>query len=101
MSYNTIAILRLSFLTPIHKKGPKHLLENYRGIAKLSAIPKIFEKILKDKLFVLISQCISPHQHGFLAGKSIITNLASFTKYVVDSMEAGNQVDVMYTDLEN
>ena len=89
---------RESFLTPIHKKGPKHQIENYRGIAKLSAIPKIFEKIVKDKIYVLISQRISTHQHGFLAGKSTITNLVSFTKYVLDSIEAGYQVDVIYTD---
>ena len=73
---------RESFLTPIHKKGPKHQIENYRDIAKLSAIPKIFEKIVKDKIYVLISQHISTHQHGFIAGKSTITNLASFTNYV-------------------
>ena len=83
-----------SFLIPIHKKGPKHQIENYRGIAKLSAIPKIFEKIVKDKILI----CIFPHQHGFLAGKSTITNLVSFTKYVLDSIEAGYQVDVIYTD---
>ena len=51
----------------------------------------------KDKLYVLISKSISPHQLGFLAGKSSITNLVYFTKYVVDSMEAGYQVDVIYT----
>ena len=44
-------------------------IENYRGIAKLSAIPKIYEKNVKDKIYVLISQRISTHQHGFLAGK--------------------------------
>ena len=47
---------RESFLTPIHKKGPKHQVENYRGITKLSAIPKMFERILKNKIYVLISQ---------------------------------------------
>ena len=60
---------------PIHKKEPKHQIENYRGIAKLSTIPKIFEKIVKDKIYVLISRRISPHQDDFLAGKSTITNL--------------------------
>lgn len=87
-----------SYLSPIHKKGPKHLVENYRGIAKLSAIPKIFEKIVKDKIYVMISRSITPHQHGFLSGKSTTTNLVSYTKYVMDSIESGYQVDVVYTD---
>ena len=43
------------------------------------------------------SHHISPHQHGFLAGKFTITNLVSFTKFVLDSIEAGYQVDVIYT----
>ena len=31
-------------------------------------------------------------------GKFTITNLVCFTKYVLDSTEAGYQVDVIYTD---
>ena len=72
------------FSYPNHIKGPKHQIENYIGIAKLSAIPKIFEKIVKDKIYVLISQRMSTHQHGFLAGKSTITSPFSFD-YVVGS----------------
>ena len=47
-------------------------------------------------MYVLNRQRIS--QHGFLAEKSTISNLVSFTKYVVNSIEAGYQVDVIYTD---
>ncbi|KAL9883656.1 uncharacterized protein ACN427_010864 isoform 1-T2 [Glossina fuscipes fuscipes] len=35
-----------SFLIPIHKSGSRQFVENYRGIAKLSVLPKLFERIV-------------------------------------------------------
>ncbi|XP_028170917.1 inositol 1,4,5-trisphosphate receptor-like [Ostrinia furnacalis] len=39
-------------------------------------------------------------QHGFLRGRSTVSNLSVFTNYVLEHMEGGGQVDVIYTDFE-
>jgi hypothetical protein len=44
-----------SFLTPIYKSGSRSDINNYRGIAILSAIPKFFEKLVCEKLTETIS----------------------------------------------
>ncbi|XP_067617821.1 uncharacterized protein tws isoform X5 [Eurosta solidaginis] len=58
-----------SFLIPLHKKGSKSSIENYRGIAKLSAIPKLFEAIVTNHLTFSISTLIDSSQHGFCRAK--------------------------------
>ena len=37
-------------VVPIHKKGSKMLVENYRPISLTCLVMKIFERILKDKI---------------------------------------------------
>lgn len=87
-----------SFISPIHKSGSKQAVENYRPIAKLQVIPKIFEAIVKKKIYALIKNFISEFQHGFVGGRSTATNLSIFTSYCLQSMETRNQVDVIFTD---
>lgn len=89
---------KISYLVPIHKSGPKNKIENYRGISKLSAIPKLFENLVKNKLEFITREHISDRQHGFVSGRSTITNLALFSNYVLNSFESKNQVDAIYTD---
>lgn len=88
-----------SYIIPIHKKGPKKEICNYRPIAKLSCIPKLFESIVYDTLLFHCKQIFSPNQHGFLTGRSTTTNLVDFVSGTICAMEAGNEVDVIATDL--
>lgn len=87
-----------SYIVPLHKCGMKSQVENYRGIAKLSAIPKLFESIICNQLTFELQRIISPAQHGFLSGKSTITNLLEFTTKVFLSYGKSLQTDVIYTD---
>jgi hypothetical protein len=43
-------------------------IKNYRPIAKLSTMPKIFEKILVDKFYSFSKKFIPVEQHGFQKG---------------------------------
>ncbi|CAG9124933.1 unnamed protein product [Plutella xylostella] len=40
------------------------------------------------------------YQHGFLRKRSTVTNLASFSNFLLNNMDHGGQVDVIYTDFE-
>lgn len=87
-------------IVPIHKKGSKSAIENYRPISILCTISKIFEKVIFDKIYPFISPLIPPNQHGFMRRRSTTSNLSLFSNYILCQMENGGQVDVIYTDFE-
>nr|AMS38367.1 hypothetical protein [Bactrocera tryoni] len=92
------SIWKKSFIIPLHKSGFRSSIENYRGIAKLSAIPKLFEAIITDDITFRISPLISCSQHGFRKGKSTITNLLEFVSHVSTGFRENKNTDVIYTD---
>lgn len=92
------SLWKFSTISVIFKSGLRRQVDNYRGVAILPALSKVFEtvvcRILSDKL----RKTISDFQHGFMRGRSICTNLLSFTSDVINTIESGKQVDVIYTD---
>lgn len=89
---------KISFLSPIFKSGSKQEVTNYRPICKLSAIPKLFEKVVYNKISSLIQEKISVFQHGFVVGKSTATNLTIMVNAIINNMEKGFQTDIIFTD---
>jgi len=41
---------KVAVVRPLHKKGPKDLVENYRPISNLSLLGKLFEKIILARI---------------------------------------------------
>lgn len=73
-------------------------VSNYRGVVLLSAIPKLFEKLMSEKLEAVLVPLINPAQHGFEKGKSTCTNLALYVSELLEGIESGGQMDAIYTD---
>ena len=92
------AIWKKSFVVPIYKKGGRSDIKNYRPIAKLSSIPKIFESLITDTLTFNIKSILCPQQHGFVKGRSTTTNLLEFVTYCFDNFNNRSQVDCIFTD---
>lgn len=91
-------IWKRAFITPVHKKGAKTDITNYRPISKLCIVSKVFEKVVFNQLYPALKQSFSPFQHGFLKGRSTVSNLISLNSYLTEAMDNGHQVDVVYTD---
>ena len=72
--------LKIARITPIHKKGAKNILNNYRPIASLPYMSKIYEKAMANRLFSFLNKfsLISEHQFGFQKKKSTSDALISF-----------------------
>lgn len=89
---------KIARLCPILKTGDPSILSNYRPIAIISNLSKVFEISIYSQLYPQVKNCISPFQHGFTENRSTITNLAYFTQFVSESLDEQSQVDVVYTD---
>lgn len=85
---------------PIFKKGDRRNVENYREITSLCACSKNFEIIVNDALFASFRNYISVDQHGFYPKRSVSTSLAPFISSCIRVMDAGSQIDAVYTDLK-
>ena len=72
-------ILKTAQITPVHKKGPKNEIKNYRPIAVLMNIGKIFESIIQKRLLNYFENrgFLSANQFGFRKARN--TELAVFT----------------------
>lgn len=80
------------------KKGSRTDVNNYRPISIISNFSKVFEITLKHHLYEHVVNSIIPEQHGFIKGKSTVTNLAVRTQIISEVIDNGGQVDIIYTD---
>lgn len=89
---------KVSYITPLLKSGDSSNIENFRPVAKLSALPKLFEALVHEKLQDVLVHVINKNQHGFIKNKSVVSNLTLFTQYAMETVESGSQLDVCYLD---
>jgi hypothetical protein len=92
------ALWRCSKIYPVFKSGNKSIVSNYRPIAVIPNFAKLFERIIASHLYSHVAKFIPAHQHGFVKGRSTVTNLAVFTQRISGALEAKSQVDVVFTD---
>merc|ERR1712106_621675 len=93
-------VLKLAYVTPIHKGGSKLKPENYRPVSLTSHIMKIFERVVKVRLIDHLKEhnLINPGQHGFVPGRSTQTQLPDHFCRVYEALEEDARVDTVYLD---
>ena len=89
---------KLVNIVPIFKKG-KRDWENYRPISLLPVIFKVPKRCVLAGLRDHISHLISREQHGFLAGRSCVTQLTSVLHYIGGQLNDGKQIDITCLDM--
>ena len=91
---------KLANVTPIYKKGRKDDLGNYRPVSLTSVPGKLMEQLIQSTItqHMWDNQMIRPSQHGFMKGRSCLTNLISFYDRVTRLLDEGKAVDVVYLD---
>ncbi|GAB0207712.1 hypothetical protein GRJ2_003236900 [Grus japonensis] len=84
---------------PIYK-GRKEDLGNNRPVSLTLMLGKVMEQIILSVItwHVKYNQVIRPSQHGFMKGRSCLTNLISFYDKVTHLVDEGKAVDVVYLD---
>jgi hypothetical protein len=86
------------FPTPIFKKGRLNHIEDFRGLAILTAILKCFELLVYRTMYEDLNNLISVNQHGFMKDQSTVTNLLQYASFMLKSIEEVWQVDSVYTN---
>ena len=88
-------------VVPIHKKGDKQTLKNYRPLSLLPICSKIFERLIYNEMFgfFLDKGLISASQLGFKPGDSCINQLLSITHNIYKSFDDGYEVRGVFLDI--
>ena len=103
LSYNTGTIpneWKQANVVPVHKKGSKACVENYRPISLTSIIMKTYERVIREKLLSICGHLIDDRQHGFMLKKSCCTQLVTFCDSLALSLNKNIQTNVIYFDFQ-
>ena len=92
--------LKIAKVIPIHKRGNKELLSNYRPISILNNLNKIFEGVIYRRLYSFMEKfsLFSPSQFGFRRGLGTEVALLQLTSYVLPAYTDNKFVATIYLD---
>ncbi len=87
-------------VVPIYKnKGNESSAENYRPVSLTCVCCKVMESIIYDSLLAHVRHRITPDQHGFLSGRSTVTQLLETLNDWTLATDSGQVIDVLYIDI--
>jgi hypothetical protein len=86
---------------PIFKKGNKEEVQNYRPIAIVPALSKIFELAIKIRLTDYFDKqgFFSERQYGYRKSRSTITALLEVVNRIIQTYEDGSILSATFLDL--
>ena len=80
-------------VSPIIKKGSRHLAENYRPVSLTAMACKVMESLDAIITHMEINKLIADQQHGFIAGRTCITQLISTLDDWTKILDDGERMD--------
>jgi sorting nexin-29 len=92
---------RKSIIFPIHKKGDKLKCANYRGIALLCTVFKVFTNIIRRRLEPYMERIVGEYQGGFRAGRSTTDQLFTVKQILEKCWEYDIKVYQLYVDFKH
>lgn len=97
---NLISDWKTSIIIPIHKANDRLHPNNYRPISIIPAVAKIIETAVLNQILLHLDHINFSwkFQHAFIKGKSTFTNLLITYSTIINSIDQGQAVDVIYLD---
>ena len=99
-TYTWPQIWKCSYITPLHKSGPKTLVTNYRPISILPKVSLILERILFNFIYAKVRHKLSSQQHGFMKGRSTVTQLLNFVDNLYSNYDSNIASACIYFDFQ-
>jgi hypothetical protein len=94
-------IWKTARVLPLHKKGSKDDINNYRPISNLNSMAKIYEKLLLAKLENETEGLEGSSQHGFRKNFSTSTAAVELQSIIAKTLDQGKAVGVYSVDLSS
>jgi len=93
-------VWKQGYIIPVHKKGPAYVCSNYRPISVTCVSSKILERILYVKILqhLELNNILYREQHGFVKGRSTLTNLLESLNDWTLTIQDKQSVAVIYID---
>lgn len=94
-------VWKTAIIHPIYKKGQKQELQNYRPIAILSNLSKIFERILSNRLmgFLKRHNILTTNQNAYISNRNTERGIFQLISDVIGSLNASKSVAGVFLDL--
>ena len=95
-------ILKTAKVTPLHKKGDRDIVENFRSISILSQINKIFEKLIHARLMTFLNKhnLLTNSQFGFRKGHNTSHAINHLNEQVIKNLEKKKVCAILFIDLK-
>ena len=89
-------------ISPIFKKGSKSMAANYRPISLTAVLCKLMESFIRDHVMthLMENKLLTAKQHGFICGRSTVTQLLKYLDDCAKCVASGKVVDAIYLDFE-
>ena len=91
-------VWKYSNAVPIHKKGKKCKVDNYRPISLLNSVSKVMERLVFKHIYPVVSPQINSAQHGFMKHRSTTTQLIDTYSDISRNLDSGSQTDILFLD---
>ena len=92
--------LKLARVTPVFKGGNKNETTSYRPISILSQINRIFEKLLRDRLFNFLGKKIYKKQFGFQPKHSTEQPILDLKEHILKNCSKKMISCILFLDLK-
>lgn len=93
--------LKKANVKPIHKKGDKLNVNEYRPVALLVILSKVFEGVMSSRLrsFLTTNCILANEQFGFRKGSSTTDAIFDMTEFVTEALDGRENVITVLLDL--
>ncbi|KAJ0175082.1 hypothetical protein K1T71_009223 [Dendrolimus kikuchii] len=93
--------LKISIVKPLHKRGDRMQMENYRPITIIPILSEIFEKAMLRRLMNFADKfnIFTPNQHGFRKGSSTTLAIFKLIKTSIEALSNTEHIASLYLDM--
>jgi Reverse transcriptase (RNA-dependent DNA polymerase) len=90
--------LKISKITPIFKDGNRQNVANYRPIAILPVVSKVFEKVIKNRLTEYLDKgnIINKNQYGFQKNSSTSAAVINLVSGIISGLDGKKNSLIIY-----
>lgn len=84
----------------LHKKGDASDCNNWRGITLLSAVFKVFMRIILERMLNFVDEKLRREQAGFRSGRSCVDQINTLRIIIEQAVEFQSTLYVLFVDYE-